>query len=809
MASNDHGSSSLVPPDGFRVAGIDVIPWRTRAPIRTIYQDLAFRVTLIPEKRVVTGWYQFAVHFPPGSTVDMVAEFSFANGEDYRRRLPTTGGNRFAVQIRRDNALTGIRLILSGSDNILQPLALSFIRVHWASRLTMVASRLHHLVKRDGLAALGKIVQATVRTQLANREKQLARVLNSTPWPIMDPVGKIVTWLRRTGSFGGQSARMYHSWIQEFGVITPGLRKAMTERIAGLQSPPLISVIMPSYNIHPKWVSAAIESVRNQIYPYWQLCISDDASTIDELRPVLEAYRTADSRIRVFFREKNGHISANSNSALDLATGDYIALMDADDLLTEDALFWMAHEIALHPDVDLLFSDEDKIDAGGTRFEPFFKPAWNPALMLSQNAFSHLGVYRRQLVEEVGRFREGYEGAQDHDLVLRCAAKSTVERIRHIPRVLYHWRVLPKSTAAAALAKPYALEAGRLAISDALKEFGIAARVRLTLGSYYQVMYKVPRPRPLVSILVPTALSNKMTAKCLLTMLMKSTYDNYELVILANAKNLADAENNPDFAGILTDARVCKVSYESSKLNYSLINNLAAKSVRGEILCLIHDDVEVITDDWLERLVARITLDGVGAVGVMLYDPSDLVQHAGVILGIGGVAGHAFRKRRRGRSGNFGRGGLEQDYSCVTAACMVVRRDLFEKISGFDETLSVGFNDVDLCIKIRQTGARIIWTPTVEMYHHESSAFGSHNSPRCEAQFQRDVKKMRERWGDVLDADSCYNPNLSLAETAPFSLTKRPRLPTTQELIASLPTISISRTSQLPFRNDTSNPTQS
>ena len=281
----------------------------------------------------------------------------------------------------------------------------------------------------------------------------------------------------------------------------------MASEVATWPSQPLISVVMPSYNIVPKWLGGAIESVRQQIYPHWELCISDDASTLDGIRALLERYAAKDSRVHVKFRSENGHISANSNSALDLAKGDYIALLDADDCLSEDALYWVAREIALHPEADLLFSDEDKIDDSGKRFDPYFKSAWNSALMLSQNAFSHLGVYRRSIVEKVGRFRTGYEGSQDYDLVLRCVSTIGVDRIRHIPRVLYHWRSLPNSVASAPLAKSYAWQTGQAAITDYLRYLGIKANVTRSLGSYYQVEYPMPDQRPLVSIIVPSTLS--------------------------------------------------------------------------------------------------------------------------------------------------------------------------------------------------------------------------------------------------------------------------------------------------------------
>ena len=620
-------------------------------------------------------------------------------------------------------------------------------------------------------------------------------------WTLARTIRRILFRSGRLLANSRLASRHYRLWIERYGVITPVLRDQMRAEIGGWPARPLISVIMPSYNIEPKWIGQAIESVRHQIYPHWELCISDDASTLLGIRPLLERFAAEDPRIRVTFRNENGHISANSNTALALASGEYIALMDADDLLGEDALFWVGREIAGHPDVDLLFSDEDKIRSDGKRFGPYFKSAWNPALMLSQNAFSHLGVFRRSLVQAVGGFRKGFEGSQDYDLVLRCAERTTPDRIRHIPRVLYHWRALPDSTASTASAKSYAWEAGRKAITEHLQRLGVSAQVKPALQSYYQVDYDRPAPAPLVSVIVPTTLTSRTTAKCLNSILTKSSYENFQLVVLAQSNRVDAARRGAVFAKILEDPRVRLVGYEDQPFNFSRVSNLGARSSDGSMLCFLNDDVEVITKDWLERMVARASLEGVAAVGAMLYYPSNAIQHAGVILGVDGLADHAWKHWPRGHAGYFGRGALEQDLSCVTAACMLVRREAFEAIGGFDESLPIAFNDVDLCIKLRQTGARIVWTSTVEMYHHESLTLGRHDSPARRDQFRRDVAVIQSRWRDVLGADPAYNPNLSLKAGATFSLAWPPRAPDPTQVFADGVAMGISRTSRLPAKN--------
>ncbi len=640
-----------------------------------------------------------------------------------------------------------------------------------------------------------------LKRSLALSERKAGDLLASTSWRITAPLRILVDALRKRRwvpspaphreSFDIETGE-YQRWLRSYSSVDAAMRAKLAAAVATLPARPLISVIMPSYNIDPRWMRAAIESVRDQIYPHWELCISDDASTLPGVRELLEDYAARDKRIRVAFRAVNGHISANSNSALELASGDYVALLDADDLITEDALFWVAHEIALHPDTDLIFSDEDKIDEEGVRFDPYFKPAWNPALMVGQNAFCHLGVYRRSLVEQAGRFREGFEGAQDHDLVLRCAEASAPERIRHIPRVLYHWRAVAHSTASALETKPYAINAGLMVVEDHLRRRGIAARVEPVLN-FYQAAYPLPDPPPLVSIVMPTTLRNAVTQRCLRSILGKTSYRNVELLLLVTEADLANGR--AAFADALNDPRVRALTYRTDAFNYSSVNNIGAAQARGSLLCFLNDDVEVIGADWLGTLVARVMLDGVGAAGPMLYYPADRIQHAGVLLGVGGVADHAFRNAGRGQAGYFARAALEQDYSCVTAACMVVRRDLFRQVQGFDEDLPTAFNDVDFCIRLRRTGARIVWTPAAELYHHESLTYGAHNSPARAEQFEQDVLIMGSRWEGVLERDPAYNPNLSFDRELQFHLAVPPRTPFGADAWA--PGTAVSRTSRL------------
>lgn len=559
----------------------------------------------------------------------------------------------------------------------------------------------------------------------------------------------------------------YDAWLARHGTLDDAARAAILARIPSLRVRPRFSIVMPVYETPLRWLGAAIASVQKQLYPEWELCMSDDASTLPGLREVLLDFARRDPRIRLHFRETNGHISANSNDALALARGDFVVLLDADDLLPEDTLFRLAEEIEAHPDCDLIYSDEDKVDVDGRRYDPYFKPDWNPALILSQNLFSHLGVYRRSLVERVGGFRIGYEGSQDHDLVLRCADATEAGKIRHIPRILYHWRAVPGSAASADGndAKPYAWSAGARAIADHLARRGIAGSVSRACMSFYQVDYALPSVLPKVSIVLPTTARLDLLPRCLESLLARTTYPDFEVLVTVDEAVFGDAARAAYLEKTQADARVHVLAYPSRPFNYAWANNWAVRQATGTILCLLNDDVEIETADWLEKFAARLALDRVGAVGALLHYPDGTIQHAGVVLGLGGVAGHAFHHAPRGAAGYFGRAAIEQDLSCVTAACLAIRRDVFEQAGGFNEALAIAFNDVDLCLRLRARGWRILWTPQVSHIHRESQSIGRHDAPARAAQFRREEALMRELWAPLLDADPCYSPNLSLRDS--------------------------------------------
>ena len=565
----------------------------------------------------------------------------------------------------------------------------------------------------------------------------------------------------------------YASWVALYDTLDATGRRQIRAMERSLRYRPLISVVMPTYNTDERWLTRAIDSVRGQLYTHWELCIADDASTDPNVRRVLERYAALDPRIKVTYRPANGHISASSNSALELVRGEFIALLDHDDELALHALYAVAAELNAHPDADLIYSDEDKIDERNRRSAPYFKPDWNPDLFLGQNYLCHLAVYRASCVREVGGFRVGVEGCQDWDLALRVVERTSAERIRHLPRVLYHWRAIAGSTALAQGEKSYINEGAARVLRDHFERTKVNVELVPVTGGHWRVRRSLPDPAPLVSIIIPTRNHLEVLRRAVDSVLDRTTYSRYEILIVDNQ---SDDPATLAYLEAPGDERIRVIQYDAP-FNYSAINNHAVSRANGELVCLLNNDVEAITPDWLEELASHAMRPEIGAVGVMLYYPNDTVQHAGCVLGVGGVAGHAFKYFPRGTDGQFNRARLVQNYTAVTAACLMIRRAVFEEVGGLDaENLRVGFNDVDFCLRVHAAGYRNLWTPFVEFYHHESISRGLEDSPEKHCRFHGEITYMRKRWGHILDHDPAYNPNLTL-QHEDFTLACPPRVP--------------------------------
>lgn len=577
------------------------------------------------------------------------------------------------------------------------------------------------------------------------------------------------TWLIQTD----ESHRDYTHWLATFSMPTEEQRREILKACHEFKYQPLISFITPVYNTPEKYLREAIESVLAQIYPNWELCLANDASSFPHVSAVLDEYAARDARIKVIHREVNGHISAASNSALDLATGEFIALLDHDDTVTPDALFWMVSEINEHPNAALLYSDEDKLDPKGLRTSPYFKCDWNYDLFLSHNLVTHLGVYRTGLVRELGGFRTEFDGSQDYDLALRVIERLETSQIRHVPRVLYQWRMVPGSTAIGADQKSYAAERARLAIGEHLLRKNIDAVVEtIPELATQRVRYSLPLAAPLVSIIVPTRNAHSLVRQCIESIHAKTTYRNFEILLVNNGSD--EAESLSYFRQLQSRGDV-RLLDDPGAFNFSRINNDAARAARGEVLVFLNNDIEVITPDWLSELVSHALRPGVGAVGARLWYPNDTIQHAGLIL-VAGLAGHAHLGRPRGDHGYFSRASLTQAYIAVTGACLCIQKKTFDACGGFDEALAVAFNDVDLCLRLYDQGYRNIFTPFAELYHHESATRGYEDTPEKMSRFKKEANLLQERWMTLLVNDPFYSPNLSLTGQ-PFTPAWPPRVP--------------------------------
>jgi GT2 family glycosyltransferase len=565
----------------------------------------------------------------------------------------------------------------------------------------------------------------------------------------------------------------YENWVDEFDTLTKADLEGMDELARGLDYRPLVSVLLPVYNTPARYLRQAIDSVLAQRYDNWELCIADDASTAKHVRGILAGYAAEDPRIRVVQRTENGGISEASDSALELARGELVALLDHDDALRPHALLLAVREFARGDHIAWVYSDEDKIDGHGHRSGPYFKPDWNPALLLAQNYLCHLSVIRTELVREVGGFRPGFDGSQDWDLALRVTERVPREAVVHVPHVLYHWRAIPGSTAAGPEAKPYAIEAARRATEEHFRRVGTPGYV-LPRHTHQRIRYLLPR-RPLVSVLVPSTGDPRLLEPCVSGILERTDYEELEVLVVvdeeAHAGRLAELTDWLDE----NEERVRVLTVPAGPFNYARTINHAAARANGELLLLVNDDVEVSDPEWLEIIVGWALREQVGAVGTLLHYPNGTIQHAGMLLGAGGIAEILYNGRLPTTAGYLNRAQLPQDLSAVTGACMLVRREAFEEAGGLDESFPVAYNDVDFCLRLGERGWRVLYVPDAALVHRESASFGTYQDGR-EDDHDRDGERLLERWGAALADDPMHNPNLALDAYDPSRLAFPPRV---------------------------------
>jgi glycosyltransferase involved in cell wall biosynthesis len=601
------------------------------------------------------------------------------------------------------------------------------------------------------------------------------RYAGSDPRKLMWVARRAVN-LAREGAIGGVLERHvteaanyadYAAWCARY---EPAADADHRDRLAALVQRPLVSILLPVWNVPVELLRETIASVRAQCYGEWELCIVDDGSTDAAVAACLAELAESEPRMRVERRARNGGIAQATNDALALARGEYCAFLDHDDRLAPDALLCMAETIGAHPDAALLFSDEDKLDAAGVRTLPYFKPAWDGEWIRTTNCVLHFMVVRTALLRKLGGLTSGIDGAQDWDLVLRVAEAAGRERIFHVPRVLYHWRELPGSTAAAAFEKPALVAAQRKVIEAALARRGETAVTTLTTQGW-RIAFAVPQPPPLVSIVIPTRDRADLLSTCLESIRTRTTYPAYEIVLVDNESRAPDAVALLD--GLSRTGRARVVRY-SRPFNYAAQCNLGVRESRGALIALVNNDIEVTTPGWLDELVSLAVRPGAGLVGATLFYPDGTLQHAGVILGLNGVGDRPWIGTRRGFAGPQGRARAVREMSALITACAVVLRERYLEVGGMDESLAVSCNDLDLCLRLSRAGYHHVVTPYAELVHHESASRGLDDDPANARRSREEEARFAALWPRELAADPLYNPNLAVTGSA-YALAWPPR----------------------------------
>ena len=548
----------------------------------------------------------------------------------------------------------------------------------------------------------------------------------------------------------------YETWLRAHQPSPKELKKQRKTKFA---YEPKISIVIPLYNTPIRYLDELLVSITSQTYGNWELCLAD-GSTKKEVGDFIHQKYGKEKRIRYQKLKENKGIAGNTNAAVAMAEGDYVMLCDHDDLVAVDALYEMVSVLNENPATDIVYTDEDLVNSDTTSyFSPRFKPDFNFDFLRSINYICHIFMVRKTILDEVGCFRENFDGAQDFDFILRCCEKTT--QIAHVPKILYHWRSHENSTAGNPDSKQYAIDAGKRALEEHYARLGIEAEVRYTgIFIMYESVLKV-KGNPKVSILIPSKDHIEDLDKCITSIEEKSTWKNFEIIVIEN--NSTEQDTFAYYDQIQLRYPNVQVVYWKKGFNYSAINNYGASFAAGDYYVLMNNDIEVITPEWMEYMLGYCQREDTGMVGAKLYYPDDTVQHCGVVIGIGGFAGHILTRTGRKESGYFGRLKAIQDISAVTAACLMIKKTTFDAIDGLDEEFQVALNDVDLCLKVRAHGELIVQNPMVEMYHYESKSRGMEDSKEKHERFKREIARFCTKWADILEkGDPYYNPNLTL-----------------------------------------------
>lgn len=745
------------------------------------YWDLALRIVHLKQQRAWVYTTELAI----STNQETYSEESISNHYIIQKHeaLLQHCLNDVLHSIRKDSGLThselkelqhkvsSLNLLLMHSNDELKSLhslnlelhhRIQYLENNWYQKIIQKVRRIKKIFfkkKSPGTGTLKKIWLAfrfllsksgvgILRKIFANFLKHLFLLIENRPVEI--------TYLDQRKSDGIHN---YNNWILS-KLDKLKVDEAYEEEQPTIESHPLISIVMPVYNPPLRYLKDALESVLNQNYPNWQLCIADDNSPNEKVKKLLRAYAVKDKRIEIVFRPMNGHISATSNSALELVKGEYVLFMDHDDLITRNCLWEVVKAIDANHNPDIIYSDEDKVNEHQFHQSAYFKPDWSPDHLLASNYIGHVCVMKKSLIDTIGGFRIGYEGSQDYDLLLR--ATELTNKIVHIPKVLYHWRIHQLSAAAGEDVKPYAYIAAKKALEDSLNRRGLAGKVRYLSGLRgYRIDFEVKKWDK-VNIIIPTKDQTELLKNAVDSILSRTNYPNYEILILNNNSTTKELENFLQDYTSRYPAKIRSLDAHFS-FNFSKLMNIGVKETVGEFVLFLNNDIEIIEPEWLTQMVTFGQQKHVGAVGARLLYPDDTIQHAGVIVGLGGIAGHAFTGLYKDDPGYFNLIQTVNNFSAVTAACLLCRREIFEEVQGMDEQFEVEYNDVDFCLKIMEAGYYNVYVPQVELYHYESASRG--HPHQSKPSYERHLKEMalfKQKWQHIIDRDPYYNPNLNL-----------------------------------------------
>ena len=714
-------------PNGFRVAGLEILAHSARAPVRVTHSDPIFRVTLTPEKTVVPGWYRLAIRFPHDGLIEVLAQISLANGDELWQRLPVLERNYFVLNVRCSSDLAQIALIVSGSGHALRPTDISFSQLTRASLLMVVAKRIRDAINRDGFAVVGTLWQAAFR--------------------LTRPDTAVIS----AGSSAISKEAPYEAWVRLFDEAPQRDRPLHLKRLQTLARRPLFSILATSQNPDPSAFDRLARSLLDQIYPEWQLIVAAPDALVGIIQDALSKEH-ANRSIEVLALAADCGTTRNLLAAR--ATGEFLIPVPPDAIVRPHALLELALTLEAYHEAALIYSDEDQIGSDGKRQNPLFKPAWSPDFFDASDYMGNLTVVRRELVAAAGGWQDGLEEAGDYDLKLRIVDRIEPAKIIHLAQVLVH--------AAQRSATPET--AGRAPIERAIRDHCVRRRVPADVvwaddAAAPRLKYRVPEPPPLVSLLIPTRDRADILETCVRSILTRTTYQPYEILIIDNDSR--EAATQRLFEKLRREPSIRILSHPGP-FNFSALNNSAAREANGSIIGLLNNDLEVQDGGWLSEMVALVCRPEVGCVGCKLLYPDGRIQHAGVQLGPGGLAGHGYRFAAGDAAGYLNRLRMVQNVSAVTAACLLIRKSVFDQVGGLDESeLKIALNDVDLCLKVRAAGYRNLWTPFAELLHHESISRGRDYSPAKAQRLLHEVNTFRRRWGPAIFSDPYYSPHLT------------------------------------------------